>query len=674
MRFCSVWREGKFERSTMKSALKKISGYTWAFILVVVVFLTSGIFLIGNPTTAGEALLVKQGQTAYFSLETEDSEKLDAIYLNLGAIYTEVGEDVTVTIKTSTYSAPSASLSNWSSESKLVKNIANIKSDTADINGANYNWVVFAGSLAKKAKTISFSVSANVELKEIVCMNADGEQIAVSGYVSSTLDDYTIEELAAAYDAQDTYHFSESAYRNFTQEEAYYMASVKNVLSGSEVIADSVYTIDENNNYLATALFAPSVAIFGESVFALRLPVLLATCVLIVFAYLFVCELTKKDKYAFVFALLLCVGGLATSLGFMGAPYMFVASALVASGYFMVRFYSKGISSDHIIKGGMNVLLSGLFAAVALAIDFAAILPVAAILILFAFGMRRQKLAYKLALAKTEGKEETVTVNGEEKTVNKAADKLRIRYEEKNRISYGFAALSFLMGTVVLLLIGAVVCYSAFIRANGNVDDGFLIMMWRGLRNSVSADAFLPFTNGNWSSVWAWWLPVRASTVYTGIEAVAGKYLAWNVTPNIFLSCLSLLAVLIMTVKVARDFAIQTTDKKALRIRRMYFILLGGMAAALLAGCLKGQVCTFYSLTFHVLYLAFIPMLLMLLPDGEECGKGMKILTNAAIWLIVLIAIAVFVMCLPSIFGFAAPVAWSKWFTWTTFANNGYFR
>lgn len=658
----------------MKSALKKISGYTWAFILVIVVFLTSGVFLIGSPQTTGETLLVGQGKTAYFSLETENTDKLDAIYLNLGTIYTEVGQDVTVTIKTSTYSAPSASLSNWSSESKLVKNIANLKSDTADINGANYNWVVFAGGLAKKAKTISFSVSAPVELKEIVCMNADGEQIKIKGYVSSALNDFTEEELAAACDAQDTYHFSESAYRNFTQEEGYYMESVKNVMSGKEVVADGVYTIDENHNYLATALFVPSVAIFGESVFALRLPVLLATCVLIVFAYMLVRELTKKDKYAFVFALLLCVGGLVTSLGFMGAPYMFVAAALVASGYFMARFYSRGISSTHIVKGGLNILFSGLCASVALAIDFAAILPVAAILILFAFGMRRQCLAYKVALAKTEGKEQTVTENGEEKKVNKEADKLRVRYEEKNRISYGFTALSFLMGTVVLMLIGAIVCYSAFIRANGHVDDGFLVMLWRGLRNSVSADAFLPFTNSNWSSVWAWWLPVRASTVYTGVEAVSGKYLAWNVSPNVFLSCLSLLSVLVMTVKVARDFAVQTTDKKALRIRRMYFILLGGMAAALLAGCLKGQVCTFYSLVFHVLYLAFIPMLLMLLPDGEEEGTGVKVLSNVAICAIVLIAVAVFVMCLPSIFGFAAPAGWAKWFTWTTFVNNGFFR
>ena len=95
----------------MKGALKKISGYTWAFVLVVILFLTSGIFLIGSPKTAGDSLLVKTGKTAYFSLETEDKDKLDSIYLNLGTMYANVGEDVTVTVKTSTYSAPSAALS-----------------------------------------------------------------------------------------------------------------------------------------------------------------------------------------------------------------------------------------------------------------------------------------------------------------------------------------------------------------------------------------------------------------------------------------------------------------------------------------------------------------------------------------------------------------------------------
>ena len=661
----------------MKSALKKISGYTWALLLAIVVFLTAGAFVIGSPKTAGESVLVKADKTAYFSLETESTDKLDSIHINLGSIYTKVGEDVTVTVKTSTQAAPTASLSSWSSGSDIVKTISNLKSDTADINGANYNWVVLATGINKKAKTISVSMTANVELNEIVCITTDGKQIPVSGYVisGSKIQDYTVEELNAACDAQDSFHVSESAYYNFTQEEAYYMESVENVLDGKDVVANSVYTFDQNNNYLATVLFVPSVALFGESVFALRLPVLVASAMLIVFAYLFIAELTKKNKYAFAFALMLCVGGLVTSLGFMGAPYMFVAAALVASGYFMLRFYSRGISSSRLIRGGCNVLFSGLFAAVALAIDFAAILPVAAILVLFAFGMRRQKLAYKLAAEKTVGKEETITVEGETKTVNRAADKLRMQYEEKNRISYGFAALSFIMGTIVLTLLAAVVCYSAYIRANNNVDDGFLVMMWRGLRNSIKADAFLPFGSANWSSVWAWWVPVRAATAYTGVEAVAGKYLAWNVSPNAFLSYLSLISVVVMTVKVAKDFAVQTTDKKALRIRRTYFILLGGMAAAMLAGCLKGMVCGYYSLVFHVLYLGFIPTLFMLLPDEKEtcCAKA-KILSNVALWVIVLVAAAVFVACLPSIFGFAAPTSWTKWFTWTAWLNNGYFR
>ena len=63
----------------------------------------------------------------------------------------------------------------------------------------------------------------------------------------------------------------------------------------------------------------------------------------------------------------------------MGAPYALVACFLVASLYFMYRFFSKGISSQHIVKGGLNVLFSGLFAALALAMNTLAIFPAAGI-------------------------------------------------------------------------------------------------------------------------------------------------------------------------------------------------------------------------------------------------------------------------------------------------------
>lgn len=144
----------------------------------------------------------------------------------------------------------------------------------------------------------------------------------------------------------------------------------------------------------------PSVVIFGDSPFALRLTPFLATCATLLFVYLLGSLLFKDEKYGFIFAFIFAVGGLATTVGRMGAPYALVSCFLVASLYFMYRFFSKGISSQHIVKGGLNVLFSGLFAALTLAMNTLAIFPAAGILTLFGFGMRRQKLAYQNALLK----------------------------------------------------------------------------------------------------------------------------------------------------------------------------------------------------------------------------------------------------------------------------------
>ena len=172
------------------------------------------------------------------------------------------------------------------------------------------------------------------------------------------------------------------------------MTSIHTVLGGGEITSESVYNVDRDFNSLATVLLLPSVAIFGDSTFALRLTPFLATSATLLLVYLFASLLFKDEKYGFIFSLIFAFGGLATTVGRLGAPYALITCFLVASLYFMYRFFAKGISSERIIKDGLNILFSGLFAALALAMNFLTIIPVAGILILFAFGMRRQKLAY----------------------------------------------------------------------------------------------------------------------------------------------------------------------------------------------------------------------------------------------------------------------------------------
>lgn len=652
--------------------MKKLSAYVWAFIVLIVVFFTAGVSTLGSAATSGESLFVQANTKAYFSLADEDgntyNEKVKDVYVKIGSVYNEVGEDFTLNVGFSTSVSPSSDSSFTKAANVVATNVYSA-GDGAD--GIHYNWFKIVSDWGKEAKTISFSSTANLELYEIVCLNEKGERLGIKAY-ENKLNAYKTEDVARACDAQESVIISENGYYNLTVEEGYYMASAQTLLSGRSYVKDCKYLLDKNFNYLGTALISGSVAIFGASAFALRLPAFLATCSLIVFAFLLLRELFKSDKLAFISSILLCVGGMATTLGRIGAPYAFVASALVASAYFMYRFFAKGISNKHVVKDGANILYSGLFAAVAIAIDGGAIFPAAAILVLFGFGMRRQYQAYKLSLAKTDGLTETVVdANGETKTVNKEADRVTAQYGAKNRIAYGFAALSFVMGTIICMLVSSILAYSAFIKVNGNVDPGFARLIWNGFKNSMLGNGVLPFAAENASNAFTWFLPWKATTLYAGLNG-GSAYLNWSVTTNLVVTCLALVALIFVTVKVAFGFAKKKTDKQTLRIRRAYFVLLGGLAAGMLMAACRLHVSLLNGYLFHVCYVAFLPLAATAIV-GEEGGLK-KTLVDVALWSIVGLAIAAFALGVPATYGIAVSSNYAKAFTWMTFVSNGLFR
>ena len=652
--------------------MKKLSAYVWAFIVLIVVFFTAGVSTLGSAATSGKSLFVQANTKAYFSLVDEDgntySDNVQDVYVKIGSVYNDVGEDFTLTVGFSTSTSPATDSSFTKAPIVLA---TNVYSDGDGADGIHYNWFKVVTAWNKNAKSVSFASTANLELYEIVCLNDKGERLNLKAYTGK-LNPYKAEEVAYACDAQDSVIISENAYYNLTMEEGYYLSSAQTLLGGRSFIKDCKYLLDKNFNYLSTVLISGSVGLFGASAFAVRLPAFLATCILIIFAFLLMRELFKNDKFAFIGSILLCVGGLATTLGRIGAPYAFVASALVGSAYFMYRFFAKGISNKHVVKDGANILYSGLFAAAAIAIDGGAIFPVIAILVLFGFGMRRQYQAYKVALAKTEGLGETVVDDkGETKTVNKEADRVTAQYKGKNRISYGFAGLSFGMGTVILIFLAAILSYSAFIKVNGNVDLGFANLLWTGFKNSMLGKGVLPFATQNASNAFVWFLPWKANTVYTGLNG-GSAYLTWSVTTNLVVTCLALVSLIFVTVKVALGFANKATDKQTLRVRRAYFVLLGGMAAGMLMAACRMHVSILNGYLFHVAYVAFLPLAAAAIV-GEDSGAK-KTWVDVALWAVVGLAVAAFALGVPAAYGIAVSTNYAKAFTWTTFVTNGLFR
>lgn len=647
---------------------KKITAYTWALILLVVIYFATGITTLGTTQTTGDSLYLEANKTAYFNV-TLDGDKLDDIYVNIGSIYCKETVAVNVTVKqyeSKNTTTPTANNNNWK-ELRKVK-IGNVYcpyvKESEGIVGSNFNWVPLVSDAKSDYSFISITSNVAMDINELVCLNQNGEKLTIKAYRPSGVK-YAQAELLKVCDAQDSFTLEESLKYNFTQEEAHYLTSALAMKNSNSVKDGAIYNFDAHYNFLGTALFVPSIAMFGVNTFAFRLPVFLASCVLLVFAALLIRELTKSKKISFAFATVLALGGVLTTVGKVASPIMFVASALVASLYFMYRFFARGISSKKVVKGGMNVLVSGLFAAVAMSIDVTAGLPVIGILVLFVFGLRRQKAAFALELQKTAGKEETLTLkNGETKVINKEEKKIRAKYEEKNRISIGFAALSFVAATIFILLISAIAGYHAYANARAGEDTGFLSVFFKQTVGSLRGFAETEYATANASNVFAWWLPLKPATLLIG--NAGGKYLAFSVVPNMVAILVSLASFAFVAYKVIKGFVTKANDKETLRLRRGAIILFAGMACAMITATVRMGVTAETSLLFHVCYLGFIALAATQLPKGK--------IGCIALWSVVGLVAVNFALCLPALYGFAVPTGWAKAFGWTAWVNNGIFR
>lgn len=643
---------------------KKHGFFDVAFAILLALFFLVGIFTVGSFQGTGKSVTCRTGDEhlAVFEVKSASSAKVKTVYLNVGTIYAETGADVTLSVKRASTKSVSSAPSIAFGDVKLG-NVYSAKGTGK--NGALFNWVEIPSDDAKTVALLSVSADANFELNEIVAVTESGASVPLQvnakfskGYASP------LKKLAPAVDAQNSYTGETAVKYNFTQEEAYTMIAVKNVMLGSSFTDGSVYHVDGRWNALSTLLYLPSVALFGNCTMAIRLPSLIATTVALLFTYLTAKLLFKDDKSAFVLTFLIAIGGLALTAGVVGVPYSFVFSAMIASAYFMLRFFSEGISSKNPLAGARKILYSGLFAAVAVAIDLLCLIPTLGVLALFVFGLKRQKAAHAYAL------EKIAPENEEAKSRENAI------YTYKTKISYGFALLSFVVATFVFLLIGAILTYSAFVRAYDSPADpklGFATLLFKGIGGAFRTNV-TEYTLANASSPFAWFLPLHAAALYDGITPAAlGRYLGFNAIVNPALCVFSLFAFAYSTFALVKDASRGVDTKESKRNKRIYFTALIGTLAFVLAGLCVKNANTAYALGFTTCYFAFIPLALKLVSERSKKPCARKV-SDILLCVIAVLAFTCFVLSLPSTFGFELSGRLAeKLFGWMSAFNNGFF-
>ena len=648
--------------------MKKIGKYVWAFLILLVVVIASGFSTLGSVATTGDSLTYFANKNVVYQMT--ESKQVKEVYLNVGAIYKEVGQDATVEVEYTNLSAPTAS-----GGSAFVEDfrLSNVYSETGK-DGYSYNWLKLERTEAVSAKFLFFRANASLELREIVAVDKSGAVIELIPYSANK--DFTVEERLKTLDAQASFDRetvnAPSYYNTFSQEEGMTMVAINSL--GAKHYKGLFYPLDGNFGVLSTAFMAAPVAMFGESTFALRFAPFVAAVVALVFAFLLCKELFKSEKYAFFAALLFALGGAILTVGRFGAPYMMVASALLGAAYFMYRFFAKGISTRHSLKDGLNVFLSGAFSVLAIAMETLAIIPVIGVLVLFALGVKRIYAAEKLAAAKAVGDESADTLSEEAKQEKaKAVTAVKTAYDYKKRVAFGLAFFGFIaLAFITFLLVGA----SFYKQLVWAYDDGsahsmnFIQLVWMNTMDAARVTGGSKFAIASQANVFSWLIPYKASTA---ISTVSGdKSFTFGVVLNMGISFISLVAMVYVTARVALGFVKKMQDKMELRIRRIYFVLLTMMATAMISAGAKGGATLFAATLFTLASAAFIPLLSMCF-ENSECGKC-KCISDLILYVAAGVGIVFFALCLPVYYGFAVSANYVNVYAWTTFVKDGFFK
>lgn len=719
----------KANGSEKKSVLSKFS---LAAIILMLVFLVVGASTMGVFNSPGKSYRVYKDNPVVFYLDYDANSQtgLAKVYLNIGSVYTEIGEEATVTMQ---YSTGTSSTISWSSGTRMgarkIGNIYTVVSNTETgedtyTAGYNYNWTCLydmeSSTLSSSYRLIRLSVSQETIVNEVVFLDKDGKIIPAYTQVDEKLDKDTSldDKLKSKYtdsqyptvrelfrknddgasnltDRQNNLTKLESWRCNFTEDEMYTLMQIDNLFLGHSAEADSVYNGDTDFGSLATLLVLPGVLIFGKSTFGLRLMPLVYTVLLIGLIYVFMRRLLKNDGFGFLSALLFAFGGIALTAGRLGAAFSALALLMVGCYYLMYRFYEKGIDGDHPVRSALNVLCSGFCFAGAFAIWSNSWIIALGAVVLFALGLvkmyGKQKNTERLLVKELSRKnsaetdKEIMQANMDETEALQQKSAAAFAYHVKVSVVFFFAA--FALGTFLAVVLSVLPAYLSYVRIYDNPASpqmSFFALMSAMLKDTQSVSNITSHTYANAANAFSWLIGFKGATAYS--VSAESMYNALNVQNNILMTLTALIGFVVSTVYVAVYFAAGGRDnpeysKNFKKIGRTYLVLTLGSLLALIAFAVVPSSSAIYSMLFYAFYLGYIPLLgyISYVHDKSEKTVFFKKYRLNNTLKILCIAIAlyaiVFVASVPMYFGIGLPLNLARiLFGWTSLANNGLYR
>lgn len=721
-----------------KAARNRFTKFSIAAACLVLVFLIAGACTIGGFSSPGSAYYLPAEQYIVYYLDFREDENGDtaglaSVYVNVGAVYTDIGDTFTLEFR---HGNASGSYTNgkFSSAGMGKITLANIyqapaedtegeeAADTAAALGTNYGWVKafdYTGDPVSYSsyRLVRVSASCDMLLYGISFVDTQGKVIPAytaeadvrgffgSSYWPSYRDLFRANDRSSAYGALGepaaltdgtAPAAGDTAYSQFTQDEKYTLLQIDNIRLGS-IVADGTYNASTDFGPLAALLPMLGTLVFGVCPFGLRIVPLLCTAGLIAVLYFFGKELLRRPGWGFLTAALTAFGGLALTVGRLGLAYAPIALCVVAAYWCMFRFFRRGVSAAKPAASACNVLASGLCFALAMALDPKCIFALLGLAGLFAAGMVRQKRKDAAALAKVraaaaEGAEAAAAQYASAAPQGHVSDTpqsyaLDTAQSYARRLAWLSAVLGFIAATVAFIALAFLPQYFTYMQlyeADPSAPSlGFFTLLFRALGDAFTVSDVTALSAANAASCFGWLIGFKGATLFTAGEG--GAYIALNAQANYAMLLVALVGFVYSTAYTVR-YAFCGGQKRrdagefAFSAVAAYCVLTAGSLTSLLQYAFCGGANAAQSMLFYAFFFGYIPLLFALLRSRDASAPrvlfgirtdrtGILLACACALFIVVFALTLPMQFCIPLAEGAAAAM-----FGWTTLANNGVYR
>lgn len=725
-----------------KAARNRFTKFGITAACLVLVFLIAGACTIGGFSSPGSAYYLPAEQYIVYYLDFQEDENGDtaslaSVYVNVGAVYTDIGDTFTLEFR---HGNTSGSYTNgkFSSAGMGKITLANIYQAPADTEGeeasaadtaalgTNYGWVKAFDYTEDPVSYSSYrlvrvAASCDMLLYGISFVDTEGEVIPAytaeadvrgffgSSYWPSYRDLFRANDRSSAYGALGdpaaltdgaAPAAGDTAYSQFTQEEKYTLLQMDNIRLGS-IVADGTYNASTDFGPLAALLPMLGTLVFGVCPFGLRIVPLLCTAGLLAVLYFFGKELLRRPGWGFLLAALTAFGGLALTAGRLGLAYAPIALCVVAAYWCMFRFFRRGVSAAKPAAGACSVLASGLCFALAMALDPKCIFALLGLAGLFAAGMVRQKRKDAAALAKVraaaaegEGAAQSASdapyaSGAPQGHVSDTAQSYALDTAQSyaRRLAWLFAVLGFIAATVAFIALAFLPQYFTYMQlyeADPSAPSlGFFTLLFRALGDAFTVSDVTALSAANAASCFGWLIGFKGATLFTAGEG--GAYIALNAQANYAMLLVALVGFVWSTVYTLQ-YAFGGGQKRreagefAFSAVAAYCVLTAGSLTSLLQYAFCGGANAAQSMLFYAFFFGYIPLLFALLRSRDASAPrvlfGIRTdRTGILLACACALFIAVFALTLPMQFCIPlAEGAAAAMFGWTTLANNGMYR